>query len=113
MENMNWEIHDLIREKGINRTYLGYRYLVYILELAREHPEMLNRVTKLVYPEVARRFQVSTSQVDGALRTAIKVSWNEAPKELYANTEWKESAPTVSQFLRLLAEEDRQRNGKK
>jgi hypothetical protein len=113
MDETEIEIHDLLREMGLNRTYTGYRYLVYILKLVREEPERLDRVTKQIYPEVSRAFQVEPGRVDSALRTAAKVCWQLGPEGMFVNPERPNRPPTVSQLLRLLAQEDQRRRMEK
>jgi hypothetical protein len=98
------QIHQLLRELGLNRTYEGYQYLVYILELVRAEPERLDHATKGIYPDVSRAFQVDAGRVDGALRTAARVCWKTRPAG-------GDGPPTVSRFLRRLAQEDRRRAG--
>jgi hypothetical protein len=109
MEKTDWSSHDLLRELGMNRTYAGYQYLVYILELVRKEPERLDRVTKRIYPDVSHAFQVETGQVDGALRTAARVCWQFGPEGIFTHPDGQDRPPTVSRFLRLLAQEDRRR----
>ena len=63
-------LHELMRSLGLSRSYAGYKYLVCALELLREEPERLERVTKGIYPEVARRYEATPGGVDKAMRTA-------------------------------------------
>lgn len=109
MMEKDWSLHDLLRSMGLNRTYKGYKYLIYVLELARQEPERLDLVTKRVYPDVARAFGVSTSSVDSALRTTAKVCWRRGPEGMFLRPDEKKRPPTVSQLLRQLAREDRRR----
>jgi hypothetical protein len=109
MEEMDWSSHDLLRELGMNRTYVGYQYLVYILELVRKEPERLERPTKRIYPDVSRAFQVEAGQVDSALRTAARVCWQFDCSGTFTHPDGRDRPPTVSRFLRLLAQEDRRR----
>jgi hypothetical protein len=109
MGEVDWSIHELLREMGLNRTYTGYQYLVYILELVRKEPERLEQVTKQIYGEVSQVFQVEPSRVDGALRTAAKVCWQFGPEGIFVNPDKEKRPPTVSQFLCQLAREDRRR----
>lgn len=110
---MDWSLHDLVRSMGLSGTYAGYRYLVYSLELIREDPEKVEMVTKKIYPDVAKRFGVRASRVDGALRTAIQVCWERGDWELTGRRTERERPPSVSAFLRRLARLDREKNGRK
>lgn len=73
LDDQNLRLHELVRSLGLSRSYAGYKYLVYALELLREEPERLELVTKGIYPEVARRFGVTFGGVDKGLRTAAEV----------------------------------------
>lgn len=112
MEEKDWSLHDLLRSMGLNRSYVGYDYLIYSLELLREDPERLEMVTKGVYPDVVRRFKAHPSAVDGALRTAINVCWQRGPRELTGREDKEEAVPPVSEFLERLVCLDR-KNRKK
>ena len=111
MEDDQWQLHDLVRSMGLNRSYVGYRYLIYSLELIREDEERLEMVTKGVYPSVARKFKVPVSAVDGALRTAIRVCWKRGAWELTGRQSEEEPPPSVSRFLERVLWLDRAKNG--
>lgn len=108
MKEQDWSLHDLLRSMGLNRTYLGYPYLIHSLELARKDPGCLDLVTKRIYPEVAKKFETSDANVDGALRTAVRVCWQRGPWELTGRSSERETPPSVKLFLRRLAQLDRQ-----
>ena len=65
-------LHRLLRARGLNRTYSGYKYLLCALRLLREDPGRLELVTKRLYPDVAKEFSVTPGGVDKALRTAVR-----------------------------------------
>ena len=109
MKDRDWSLHDLLRSLGLNRTYTGYQYLIYILELVRKEPERLEQVTKQIYPDVAREFGVKTGSVDSALRTTAKVCWEAGAEAWCGRQDGRDRPPTVSVFLRQLAREDRRR----
>lgn len=60
---------------GFQPRHRGYRYLREAVWLAWKEPEMLNAVTKRLYPEVARRFETTDKQVERAIRNAIETAW--------------------------------------
>lgn len=111
MRDEQWQLHDLVRSMGLNRSYVGYDYLIYSLELLREDENRLEMVTKGIYPGVARKFKVPISAVDGALRTAVNVCWRRGPWELTGRQSEDEQSPSVSVFLGRLVRLDRTRNG--
>lgn len=108
MEKEDWSLHELLRSMRLDRTYAGYLYLIYILELARKEPERLELVTKQIYPDVARAFGTTSSKVDGALRTAARVCWQRGPWEVTGRKTEREKSPSVKVFLKRLAQMDRQ-----
>ena len=69
------EIELLIRSRGINGTYRGYRYLCYGIKLCLEDEDYLLCISKLLYPEIARIFHTSGSSVERDIRTVIRVCW--------------------------------------
>lgn len=109
MRPEDWSLHDLLRSMGLTRTYVGYRYLIRALELIREDPERLELVTKRIYPDVARTFAAKPSNVDGALRTAVRVCWQRGDWALTGRTDPREPPPTVREFLIRLARMDQAR----
>lgn len=112
MTGQDWSLHDLLRSMGLKRSYEGYRYLLHALELLREDPERVELVTKEIYPDVARKFKVHPSAVDGALRTALNVCWWWGPWELTGREDAEEEVPSVSMFLDRLAWMDRKNRQK-
>ena len=65
-------LHELLRGRGLNRTYSGYKYLFCALQLLREDPGRLELITKRLYPDVAKSFSVTPGGVDKALRTVAR-----------------------------------------
>ena len=53
----------------------GYRYLREAILVACQEPETITSVTKLLYPEVARRFNTTDKQVERAIRNSIETAW--------------------------------------
>ena len=60
---------------GVPAHIKGYQYLRTGVQLVVESPEMINRITKELYPTIARRFNTSSSKVERAIRHAIEVAW--------------------------------------
>lgn len=60
---------------GCQASQVGYRYLREALCIVYETPETVLSVTKLLYPEVARRFSTSDKQVERAIRNTIETAW--------------------------------------
>ena len=77
--------------------------------MAIETPEIVNSITKKLYPSIAERFETSASKVERAIRHAIEVAWNRGKIEninsvfgvkVYSNNE----KPTNGEFIALVAD---------
>ena len=75
-------IEDVIRSIGFGGTYQGLRSMVYAVDLAYHDPDMLNAVTKELYPAVAKRCHNKSKNVERNLRTAVSVCWDRGDREL-------------------------------
>lgn len=75
--NTQAAIFDLLSCLGVSLNYKGHNQTAYAVELCREEPERLQSVTKLLYPELARRYQTSWKAVERNIRTVDGVIWRE------------------------------------
>ena len=71
----------IIHEIGVPAHIKGYQYLREAILLAVEDMDVINAVTKVLYPEVARRFSTTPSRVERAIRHAIEVAWDRGDLE--------------------------------
>jgi len=94
---------------GIPAHIKGYHFLREAIKMAIDNPEVINSITKQLYPSIAERFQTSASKVERAIRHAIEVAWNRGKIEninsvfgvkVYANNE----KPTNGEFIALVAD---------
>lgn len=60
---------------GFQPRQIGYRYLREAVWISYNEPEMIQSVTKRLYPEVAKRFETTDKQVERAIRNAIETAW--------------------------------------
>ena len=87
----------------------GYQYLREAIVMTVENMEVINAVTKVLYPEVAKRFNTTASRVERAIRHAIEVAWDRGDLETLqkyfgytvSNTKGK---PTNSEFIAMIAD---------
>lgn len=99
----------VIHEIGVPAHIKGYQYLREAILLAVEDMDVINAVTKSLYPAVARRFCTTPSRVERAIRHAIEVAWDRGDLEVLqkyfgytvSNTKGK---PTNSEFIALIAD---------
>ena len=94
---------------GIPAHIKGYQFLREAIKMAVACPDIINSITKRLYPEVADRFDTSASQVERAIRHAIEVAWNKGKIEninqifgvkVYSGNE----KPTNGEFIALVAD---------
>ncbi len=94
---------------GIPAHIKGYQFLREAIKLAMENPDIINSITKKLYPSIAEKFETSASKVERAIRHAIEVAWNRGKIEninsifgltIYANNE----KPTNGEFIALVAD---------
>lgn len=75
------KIANIFMSVGIPAHIKGYQYLREAVRLAVNKPDMMNAITKKLYPEIARKFLTSPSKVERAIRHAIEVAWNKGKIE--------------------------------
>ena len=71
----------IIHEIGVPAHIKGYQYLREAIMLAIDDMDVINSVTKVLYPEVARKFNTTPSRVERAIRHAIEVAWDRGDLE--------------------------------
>ena len=102
-------VTDIIHEIGVPAHIKGYQYLREAIILTINDMEMINAVTKVLYPEVARKFSTTPSRVERAIRHAIEVAWDRGDIEVlqkyfgYTVSNIK-GKPTNSEFIAMIAD---------
>lgn len=76
IRNIDERLSTIFIRAGIPPHIKGYQFLREAVKLAVAYPEMINAITKKLYPTVAQIFQTSASKVERAIRHAIEVAWN-------------------------------------
>ena len=94
---------------GIPAHIKGYHFLREAIKMAVDAPEIINAITKKLYPEVASRFSTSASKVERAIRHAIEVAWNRGKIENINNifgvrVYTQNEKPTNGEFIALVAD---------
>ena len=102
-------VTEIIHEIGIPAHIKGYQYIRTAIILAVENMEVINAVTKVLYPEVARRFDTTPSRVERAIRHAIEVAWDRGDVDVlqkyfgYTVSNLK-GKPTNSECIAMIAD---------
>ncbi len=94
---------------GIPAHIKGYHFLREAVKMVVENPDSINRITKELYPGIARKFTTSSSKVERAIRHAIEVAWTrgkiENINELFGFKVYgKNDKPTNGEFIALIAD---------
>ena len=103
------KITNLFITVGIPAHIKGYSFLREAIKMAVDNPDIINSITKKLYPSIAERFQTSASKVERAIRHAIEVAWNRGKIEninqlfgikVYTSND----KPTNGEFIALVAD---------
>ena len=74
-ESVDEQITNLFLTLGIPAHIKGYQYLREAVRMVMENHDVINRITKELYPGIARKFDTTASKVERAMRHAIEVAW--------------------------------------
>ena len=107
--NIETLVTNIIHEIGVPAHIKGYQYLREAIIIAVEDMDVINAITKVLYPQVAKTFQTTPSRVERAIRHAIEVAWDRGDLDTLqrffgytvSNTKGK---PTNSEFIALIAD---------
>jgi len=80
-ESLESQVTSIIHEIGVPAHIKGYQYLREAILIAVADMDVINAVTKVLYPEVAKRFGTTASRVERAIRHAIEVAWDRGDLE--------------------------------
>ena len=99
----------IIHEIGVPAHIKGYQYLREAIMIAVNDMDVINAVTKVLYPEVARRFDTTASRVERAIRHAIEVAWDRGDLETLQKyfgytVNSAKGKPTNSEFIAMIAD---------
>ena len=107
--NLEAVVTDIIHEIGVPAHIKGYQSLREAIILTIKDMDMINAVTKVLYPEVAKKFGTTPSRVERAIRHAIEVAWDRGDIEVlqkffgYTVSNIK-GKPTNSEFIAMIAD---------
>lgn len=110
--NLEADVTNIIHEIGVPAHIKGYQYLRDAIILAVNDMEMLNSITKVLYPTIAKKHQTTPSRVERAIRHAIEVAWSRGKMDtidaLFGYTvSTGKGKPTNSEFIALIADKIR------
>ena len=102
-------VTEIIHEIGIPAHIKGYQYLREAIIRTVNDMEIINAVTKVLYPEVAKKFGTTPSRVERAIRHAIEVAWDRGDVEVLQKffgytVSGVKGKPTNSEFIAMIAD---------
>lgn len=103
------KISDMLHTLGVPSHIRGYQYIRDGIVMMYEEPDMLKGITKEIYPELALKYNTTTSRVERAIRHAIEVSWSRGDYQLmdkyFGNSiDYDKSKPTNAEFIITLTD---------
>lgn len=110
--NLETDVTNIIHEVGVPAHIKGYQFLRDAIMMSINDMEMLNSITKVLYPTIARKNNTTPSRVERAIRHAIEVAWTRGKMdtidELFGYTVNNgKGKPTNSEFIALIADKIR------
>ena len=102
-------VTSIIHEVGVPAHIKGYQYVREAIMITVENMDVINSVTKILYPEVAKRYHTTPSRVERAIRHAIEVAWDRGDLETlqkffgYSVSNAK-GKPTNSEFIAMISD---------
>ena len=112
MQGIERYVTRLMLELGIPAHLRGYQYLREAIIRSQEDMELVGSVTKLLYPEISRKFHATDQKVERAIRNAIEVSWERGNtvtfEEIFGySIRTGKARPTNSEYIARIADKVR------
>ena len=109
LKEIEEKITNIFITVGIPAHIKGYQFLREAIKLAMGNPDIINSITKKLYPTIAEKFDTSASKVERAIRHAIEVAWNRGKIEninsIFGLTVYTSNEkPTNGEFIALVAD---------
>ncbi|KEZ50951.1 MULTISPECIES: sporulation transcription factor Spo0A [Metabacillus] len=108
-KNLDANITSIIHEIGVPAHIKGYLYLREAISMVYNDIELLGSITKVLYPDIAKKYNTTASRVERAIRHAIEVAWSrgniESISSLFGYTvSMSKAKPTNSEFIAMVAD---------
>ncbi len=108
-ENLEALVTNLIHEVGVPAHIKGYQYLREAIMMVVNDIDVINQITKSLYPKIACKYNTTPSRVERAIRHAIEVAWGRGQQEAVENIfgytiSAAKGKPTNSEFIAMIAD---------
>lgn len=102
-------ISKMLHSLGVPSHIKGYQYIRDGIRMMYKEPSLIGGITKELYPEIANRYDTTSSRVERAIRHAIEISWNRGDYDLMEDifghsVDYDRAKPTNSEFIATLAD---------
>ena len=109
MDDIESQVTQIIHQIGVPAHIKGYQYLRTAILLTVKDSDIINSVTKVLYPSVAKKYQTTTSRVERAIRHAIEVAWDRGDVDTLNSyfgytIQNNRGKPTNSEFIAMIAD---------
>ena len=108
-DNLEALVTNIIHEVGVPAHIKGYQYLREAIIMVVNDIDVINQITKSLYPKIAFKFHTTPSRVERAIRHAIEVAWGRGQQEVVENIfgytiSAAKGKPTNSEFIAMIAD---------
>lgn len=108
-DDLKTNVTNIMHDIGVPAHIKGYLYLREAIMMVYEDIELLGSITKILYPDIAKKYNTTASRVERAIRHAIEVAWNrgniDSITELFGYTiNVSKAKPTNSEFIAMVAD---------
>ncbi|MCI9039556.1 MAG: sporulation transcription factor Spo0A [Clostridia bacterium] len=108
-ENLEALVTNVIHEVGVPAHIKGYQYLREAIMMVIRDTEVINQITKQLYPDIAGKYRTTPSRVERAIRHAIEVAWGRGQADTVENifgytVSANRGKPTNSEFIAMIAD---------
>ena len=107
--NLEALVTNIIHEVGVPAHIKGYQYLREAIMMVVNDIDVINQITKSLYPDIASKFSTTPSRVERAIRHAIEVAWGRGQQDVVENIfgytiSAAKGKPTNSEFIAMIAD---------
>ena len=108
-QNLEAMVTNIIHEVGVTAHIKGYQYLRDGIMMVVDDIEIINQITKQLYPDLAKKYKTTPSRVERAIRHAIEVAWGRGQIDTVNNIfgytiSSNKGKPTNSEFIAMIAD---------
>ncbi len=106
---IEFKVTEILHQIGVPAHIKGYHYLRNSIVMSVENPDIINAVTKQLYPSVAKKFSTTSSRVERAIRHAIEVAWDRGDVDILNSyfgytIHNSRGKPTNSEFIAMISD---------